>query len=513
MVVSQWPVQAARPKSPMSSPRKLICHPYCAYYKSEAKEEMACGGLTVLAPLLEAYPEIIPVLAMENATPFNDPYPYLFHHLLCRHCDFFIDGCDFTDPEFTKPAPPCGGYVAADALLQRSPAHESILLEALTPKDLPVTLDSKCTLKQLESPYLYHIGRDELYELDEKSFAFLRKCDGNHLLADLSADMAFLDFCLQEGLLCLGSECPPPAVRPAPSPIPSLRYLEMQLTSRCNLRCRHCYLGEPKTEDLPLASALSALDEFERMQGLRVLVSGGEPLLHPDFSQLSKALPRFQFRKVLLTNGTLVREENQELWEGFDEIQFSLDGLQTGHEALRGPGTYAKALKGIETAQAKNIPISIATMVHSHNLKDFARLADLVADLGAIEWSIDVPCTTGRLSAHPELSVPPEQGAPFLRYAFGGSYHGAEEAYACGYHLCTVSPQGNVLKCGFFDETPLGTLKEGLETSWKRARHLPLSELACSQCPHILECKGGCRYRAKSPLGKDPVMCALYGVE
>lgn len=473
---------------------------------------MACGGLKALSPLIENHPELVPLLSPHETLPFKDAYPRLFHHLLCRHCDFFIDGCDFTDPDYTDPALPCGGYVAADALLQRHPSREDLVLDAFTPKGLTVTLDSRCVLKRLEAPYLYHIGRDELYELDEKGLAFFQQCDGTHPLSELSADMPFLDFCFQEGLLHLGERRRPWTAPLRPSPVPSLRYLEIQLTNRCNLRCRHCYLGRAGTDDLALTRLLPLLTEFEAMQGLRVLFSGGEPLLYPELEALHAALARFALRKVLLTNGTLIRRDNRHCWRGFDEIQFSLDGLETGHEALRGAGTFPTTVEGIRAARAEGVPVSIATMVHPANMAEFDALAGFVADLDAVEWSIDVPCQTGRFSTHPELAVSPEQGAPFLRYGFGGSYHGAEEPYACGYHLCTVTPRGEVLKCGFFDNAPLGKVSQGLETAWKRAKHLPLSELACSDCRHVTKCKGGCRFRAGSTLGKDPVMCALYGV-
>jgi len=77
---------------------------------------------------------------------------------------------------------------------------------------------------------------------------------------------------------------------------------------------------------LPLSQALSVLAQFEKMQGLRILFSGGEPLLYPDLGALNDALPSLAFRKVLLTNGTLLTEANHDLWCHFDEIQISLDG-------------------------------------------------------------------------------------------------------------------------------------------------------------------------------------------
>jgi len=265
-----------------------------------------------------------------------------------------------------------------------------------------------------------------------------------------------------------------------------------------------------KKADLPLSQVLSVLAEFEQIQGLRVLFSGGEPLLYPDLAALNEALPRYALRKVLLTNGTLIAEKNHPDWCHFDEIQFSVDGLKEGHESLRGTGTFDQAVHGIEIAREKGVPISVATMVHRHNLNEFDAMAKWIEELGVVEWNIDVPCAAGRLLKNPDFLVTPEQGASFLKYATGGSYHSTDEPFACGYHLCTITAEGDVLKCGFFKETPLGALKEGLEVCWERIRPIPLSQLECASCPHLSDCKGGCRFRAANPLGKDPVMCALY---
>jgi radical SAM protein with 4Fe4S-binding SPASM domain len=208
----------------------------------------------------------------------------------------------------------------------------------------------------------------------------------------------------------------------------------------------------------------------------------------------------------------MISRKNHADWGPFDEIQFSLDGLQNGHERIRGAGTFDAVMDAVDAVREKGIPISIATMVHRYNLEEFEMLAEWVRDQDILEWSIDVPCAAGRLLGNLDFLPTPEEAAPFLRYATGGSYHGADEPFACGYHLCTVTPEGAVLKCGFFGDRPLGSLEEGLEASWKRIRPVPLGDLECASCPHLLDCKGGCRFRAESLLGKDPVMCALYGV-
>jgi len=490
---------------------ELVCKRYCSYYKPGQKEEMACQGFKALHDFIEAHPTSAEDFPPKQNNPFKDQYHHLLHHTLCQYCDFLIDGCDFTDPEHTGQPLPCGGYIAAELVLQQLVTISDRFLESLIPKEAFVALSPNCALKHLEKPYLYDIRNDELYELDQKGFDFLKKCDGRCLLSELPVDKDFLEICLKEELIVIGPRASHRHFTLRPSPVPSLRYLELQLTSRCNLKCEHCYLGEPTKAELPLSQVLSVLDEFEEMQGLRMLFSGGEPLLYPDLPALNDALPVYAVRKVLLTNGTLITEENYPDWCHFDEIQFSLDGLKEGHDTIRGPGTFEQTIRGIEAARRNKMPVSIATMVHRHNVKEFDALSEWIEELGVVEWNIDVPCATGRLVENPDFLVAPEAGARFLKYATGGSYHGADEPFACGYHLCTITAEGDILKCGFFKETPLGSLKEGLGVCWGRMQPIPLSQLECASCPDLSECKGGCRFRAESRLGKDSVMCALYG--
>ena len=121
----------------------------------------------------------------------------------------------------------------------------------------------------------------------------------------VDADSGFIDYCLSEGILTLDSIAArrPPVIK---SPIPSLRYLELQITDRCNLRCRHCYIGASKNKELSLTKLKAVLDEFEAMQGLRLLITGGEPLMHSHFAEFNEILSSYLFRKILFTNGLLL---------------------------------------------------------------------------------------------------------------------------------------------------------------------------------------------------------------
>lgn len=367
-------------------------------------------------------------------------------------------------------------------------------------------------LKNLEQPYLYHIDNDELYELNDDGRDFLLACDGFARGRDLTSDAGFVKFCLKEGLL---ERLPQPervANRAGKGPVPSLRYLELQLLRRCNLACRHCYLGTPRAEEISLEDALCVAREFEDMGGLRLLISGGEPLLYPKLREFIEETGRLKIRRVLLTNGTLITGGNAP-WLCVEEIQFSLDGWQKGHEMLRGPGAFAGVMAGISAAREEGIPVSIATMIHRGNLDEFDQIRRFTEEIDAVEWGIDILCMAGSLERNRDLAVPYEAAAPLMNYAFGGGYHGSSDGFACGRHLLTVTPTGKALKCGFYENDPLGDARLGLRSCWLKLDHIPLAKLECKGCPVLEKCAGGCRFRAGHPLAPDRAMCALYRID
>jgi radical SAM protein with 4Fe4S-binding SPASM domain len=373
-----------------------------------------------------------------------------------------------------------------------------------------LVLSSDCFLKQLEEPCVYNAVTDELYETNDKAFDFLKLCDGSRRVADLKFEKKFVSWCLKEGILSPSSEEARRQFVLEPASRPSLRYLELQITSRCNLKCRHCYIGDTNRVDLPADKIITVLEEFEKMQGLRLLISGGEPLLHPDFWDINDALTRFGFRSVLLTNGTLIDKKTAEKLK-VHEVQVSLDGIDSSHDMLRGSGAFTKAVNSLRELVKAGKDVSVATMVHSGNLNDFPTLKGLIEGIGVREWNVDVPCPIGRLAVHKELQVPYEKAAPFLNYGFGGGLYTSSPGYACGAHLCTVMPDGRVAQCGFFSEYSVGMIEEGLRNCWERIRHITLDELEC-QCDSKEECRGGCRFRAsieKDIYAPDPVQCYL----
>ncbi|OHE58959.1 MAG: hypothetical protein A2Z47_16250 [Thermodesulfovibrio sp. RBG_19FT_COMBO_42_12] len=393
-------------------------------------------------------------------------------------------------------------------------------------------LAGDAVLKWLETPSVYHIGKDDLYELDSDSFEFLNNC------ADKSGcsfkKNEFIDYCLKEGILT-GDKVSvkrPPLIK---SPDPSLRYLELQITNKCNLKCKHCYIGDNNPPSPPFRkggkggfeklsskqyfSELSVkqirkvLHEFEQMQGLRVLITGGEPLIHGGFKEINEMLPEFFVRKVLFTNGLLLNKKVLKKLN-FNEIQISVDGLEGAHDLLRGKGTFKRAIEAVKLSIDSGFEVSVSTMVHSKNLGEFDEMERLFKDMGIKDWTVDVPCITGRLEENTEFQISPEQSGKYFRYGYGNGLHAGASGFACGLHLMAVTADGRVSKCTFYSDTSVGRIEDGLRECRQRIKPVKLNELKCD-CKYIESCRGGCRYRAHllgDPLGKDIYRCSFYGI-
>lgn len=372
-----------------------------------------------------------------------------------------------------------------------------------------------CSLKLIEEPAVYNRATDELYFVSEEAVPFLSACATGAGIPDDDEGRAFVAYCLEEGILQHARVPGRRGLNLRQSPVPSLRYLLLHITDVCNLACAHCFQAHNGggSHTLTWDAISGVVEQFEELQGLRLMVSGGEPLLHPDFWRLNELVATKDLRSILLTNGLLINAAAADALS-FNEVQVSLDGIAESHDLLRGRGTFEQAVAAVRMLVEAGIQVSIATMIHAGNLDDFGRLERLVHELGAREWSIDLPSPSGRMTANRDLLVDPAVAGPLLNLSFGGAIHEPAPGYACGAHLMAVMADAGVARCGFYGDSPVGAVTEGLSANWERVKRVTLDELECD-CEHLAICRGGCRFRAaesSDPFGADPCQCYRYGV-
>jgi len=496
----------------VSVPREWICRAYCQYFTENQAEQERCRGFS-LASLLARTCEVPESLSAVPPFDSASNKSFLRTHV-CRSCPFFIQECDFTSEAPPEGCTPCGGLILLSRLLSAGRLQEKDLEQAdLLERSAAsyVRLTPRCSIKMLEENYVYHFPKDELYEINQEALEMLLQCDGTHRLVDLNPDPEFLLFCLEEDLLEFRDVSRKIDFCEGRSPTPSLRYLEWLVTFRCNLSCAHCYLGAPGSNEFPVELIEPLLMQFSRMQGLRILVSGGEPTLYSHFHVLNHMVGQYPIRSVLLSNGMILDDELASRLN-FHEVQISLDGMEKGHDLIRGKGSFKRAVAAMEAVRKAGLDLSVATMIHKGNREEWSEMRRMVTSMAAREWNIDYPCIKGRWQSNSKLSVGPEEAAEKMRLSFGGSYHGTSPGWTCGRHLAAVLPSGELCRCGLFAGECYGSIESGLADAWMRVKHIPIESTECHGCQQADLCGGGCRFRAGGPEERDEVMCRFHKV-
>lgn len=167
----------------------------------------------------------------------------------------------------------------------------------------------------------------------------------------------------------------------------------LHITSVCNLACSHCYArshpGSPKVH-LPPATVAALQSEAAENGFLKFILTGGEPMMHPDFMTIlthmrqGKSARNF-LSTVLRTNLTcpLSTKLLKGLAAAFDEIVVSIDGGPEAHDRRRGKGTYEKTVSHLRRLKAAlpQTRVSIAAVMSA--VEAGGRQAWEVRELGA----------------------------------------------------------------------------------------------------------------------------------
>jgi radical SAM protein with 4Fe4S-binding SPASM domain len=325
------------------------------------------------------------------------------------------------------------------------------------------------------------------------------------------------------------------------------------ITRRCNLRCIHCYSDSDAREypgELTWDQCCSVLDDLAQFGVPGVLLSGGEPLIHPRFFDLAGYARGQGLRLTLSTNGTLIdRAAAQKLKDtGFAYVGISLDGIGPTHDYFRGrPGAFDKTAQAFRHCKAVGQKVGLRLTLSAHNLPDLDRILDFieaedidrvcfyhlvysgrgsnVVDVtheqtrAALDRIIDRTArwaATGRPREVLTVDQPADGAYLYLRLRNenpgraeevldllrwnGGGAHGS------GTGLGNIDTQGNVHPDQFWQSLTLGNVKQRpFSEIWRDAANETLTALRhragrlegkCAGCRFLNVCGGGFRVRA-----------------
>lgn len=160
------------------------------------------------------------------------------------------------------------------------------------------------------------------------------------------------------------------------------------LLRRCNLSCRHCYANSFDRDfpgELSLDQCLKNIPELKKANVPAIILSGGEPLLHPHVFTIAEEIKKNNFYLALSSNGILIDDERVQKIKAidFDYVGVSLDGILDVHDHIRGEsGAFNKSLKGIDLAVSHGLKVGIRTTLTNTNFHQIDDMLNLCIEHG-----------------------------------------------------------------------------------------------------------------------------------
>jgi len=171
---------------------------------------------------------------------------------------------------------------------------------------------------------------------------------------------------------------------PIDSHLHRLPLATLYLTERCNSRCVSCDYWRHGRTDMNLRAVTRLLPSLARLQTRVVLLSGGEPLLNPEWPAIAGLLREHGMKVWLLTSGLSLAKHARRAGGLFDAITVSLDGTDRAtYAAIRGLDALDNVCDGIRAAAAHGIAPSIRVTVQRANFRQLPGFVNVAKGLGA----------------------------------------------------------------------------------------------------------------------------------
>lgn len=160
---------------------------------------------------------------------------------------------------------------------------------------------------------------------------------------------------------------------------PHLTSFQIELTSKCNERCIHCYIPhENKLYNITDELYYSVLKQLSEMNVLNVTLSGGEPMLHPHFIEFLKAAKEYDFSVNILSNLTLLNDDiiNAMKETRLSSVQVSLYSMNAEHHdyITKLSGSFEKTKNAILKLIENDIPVQVSCPTMKANKDDFGNV-------------------------------------------------------------------------------------------------------------------------------------------
>lgn len=307
---------------------------------------------------------------------------------------------------------------------------------------------------------------------------------------------------------------------------------DLALTYTCNNDCPHCY-NEPSRFGMPPLGREGwrrVLDVLARVGVPHVILTGGEPTMHPDVLGIIEDATRRGLVAGMNSNGRRFATGDfaaQARAAGLDHLQVTVESHRPEvHDAMVGAKAWEQTTRGVRRAREAGLLTITNTTLTRANVRELDRLLDFLAnDLALTTFAMNAMIHSGGGATNPDTIEVEELASILVRVREGAKTRGmrflwytpteycrlnpveleigAKRCNAGEYSMC-VEPDGAVLPCQSYYTSAGNILSDPWERIWNgelftsfrdRERDPKGSWLPekCHECPDLPLCGGGCR--------------------
>lgn len=257
-----------------------------------------------------------------------------------------------------------------------------------------------------------------------------------------------------------------------------LRTIALDVTSKCNMRCSHCYAEPFENVQLVELDVLKrVVDEAYEMGVFHYVLQGGEPTVDPERLKaiLRMIHPEETYINVVSNGWNMNRSRIQWLKDlHVDKITFSMDsGLEHEHNANRVDGAFERVVNAIDVVLAEGLLASVSTVVTHRSLysEGFDAAYRFALQKG-IRMDVQIAMPVGKWDGCKDLLITKDD-AHYIRELREKSpiwpngltminrdlYRGQHDHCPAGTEFLAIAADGNLLPCNFLQHS-LGNIKD-----------------------------------------------------
>jgi molybdenum cofactor biosynthesis enzyme MoaA len=222
--------------------------------------------------------------------------------------------------------------------------------------------------------------------------------------------------------------------------------VDVRLGFRCNHGCRFCSQQERRAEEAPGLDLVVA--ELTRVRGLtrHVVLTGGEPTIHPHFLTIVDRAHTLGFARVEVeTNGAMLAYRTfVRALAAYRRLRFrvAIHGATAAQADwhTQVPGSFERALTAMQALAAQGVPFGLSTVVTRSNFRELPRLAEVALTTAARDWRLRLPVAEGAAAeSYPYIAPRLELAAPHMARAAQMLRARGRQVFLVGVPPCVVA--------------------------------------------------------------------------